>query len=241
MTILPTDDEVLKLLKPGQSDVEDTFIERKTGYKKEEVLRTIVAFANSLPHDKYGILFLGATNEGDIAGLSDLEKCQQNIRRLCDDVCYPAIKYSIKVIEEKGGKRLLAVIIYDNHEKPYFSGQAFVRHGSSSVNASEEEYKKLIAMRNSKVFEINQWDKNQLVTVIAKGRKLGPAHSKLGTSFQKIYECFVIECNAHSVTLKIQDTQKRYTEPIENIKIAYDDSKYRPMLIVEDSAAKRAI
>jgi hypothetical protein len=241
MIKLPSNSELRNLIKPDKDGGEDTFVERKEGYIAKKMIVASVAFANSVPPNGFGVIFLGVTDDGQIVGLEKHEQVQDKIKDICKNKCYPPVNYSTVVINSGIEKPVLAVIIHDNDFRPYFTGHAYVRRGNSSEKASEEEHKKLIATRNSKVFEINQWDKNQLVTVISKGRKLGPMHTSLGTSTQKIYECLVIECNAHSITFKVMDSQKRYTEPLENIKIAYDDSKYRPMLIVEDSASKSAI
>lgn len=53
-------------------NVEDNFTERKLeGAKPEELRRTLVAFANSVPKGRTAVLFIGVTETADIRGVSN--------------------------------------------------------------------------------------------------------------------------------------------------------------------------
>jgi hypothetical protein len=62
-------------------------------------------------------------------------------------------------------RHALAVIIPGSESRPHFAGLSYVRSGSESVEASEQQFMEFIAQRNSKAARILLW-KHRKVTVI---------------------------------------------------------------------------
>lgn len=65
-----TDEE----LKERLGDAEDAWTERKTAAHSEDIRKTLVAFANSVPEGEEAILFVGVDNQGNVLGVTDAEK-----------------------------------------------------------------------------------------------------------------------------------------------------------------------
>lgn len=50
---------------------ETTFVERKSAADTQDWVKSVVAFANTLRPEDFGVLFLGVTNKGEIQGQKD--------------------------------------------------------------------------------------------------------------------------------------------------------------------------
>src|SRR5438270_3560686 len=141
-----TDEE----LKCRLSDFEDGWTERKENIKgTDDIRKTLVAFANSVPDGDEAVLFVGVADDGNITGVENPEKTQNSISKTASEWCYPPIKHTVRVIGANG-KRVIAVMVQASHNKPHFAGPAFIRSGSQSKKASEEVFNQLVASRISK-------------------------------------------------------------------------------------------
>lgn len=211
-----TDDELRKRIL----DYEDGWTERKEkGVSSEDVCKTLVAFANSLPDGEEAILFIGVSDKGEIRGVDNPEKMQKMVRRLANDWCYPPINQTSRVIEENS-KWIVAVIVRSSKDRPHFAGPAFVRKGSESVNASAKEYEELIASRNSKTRSILQErEKDRVVTVEMK-----PGN------FRHI--CKVVECDAHRAIFRNTTTGEIIAASLERITISINIGNNTTMFVV---------
>ena len=58
---------------------EDNFVERKTASDSKDVLKTVVAFANSTPVGDPAILFIGVRNDGSIEDENNLDSLQRTL------------------------------------------------------------------------------------------------------------------------------------------------------------------
>lgn len=213
-------------------NLEDNFTERKPeGAKRNELRKTIVAFANSAPEGRTAILFIGVSDKAEINGVSNPDSMQKTIREICEHNCYPPIKFSCEVLNVEN-KHIVAVAIPYSNNHPHFSGPAYIRKGSESVIASEQAFDELIVKRHSKVHEIMKW-KDQIITVIAQGKKLGSTKQINSSVYRESHECRIVECTAHYIRLDDIATQDHLSEPLERISLAYDEVKRRLMLIVK--------
>jgi hypothetical protein len=156
-----TEDEVKRRLL----DLEDGWTERKPqNVGKDDVRKTLVAFANSIPEGEEAILFIGVADNGQPLGVDNPDKTQKSVRQYVD-LCYPAIRHTSKVVEWDG-KHIVAVIVQPDHNRPHFAGPAFVRIGSESVKASDSVFQELIASRTSKARALLEAKrKDELVSV----------------------------------------------------------------------------
>ncbi len=216
---------------------EDGFTERKPERAgTADFKKTLVAFANSVPEDKTAVLFIGvADNIEESDGVSDPDSLQKSIRKICEKDCYPPIKLQNQVIIPFNGKDILAVIVPSSSNRPHFAGPAYIRLGSESIVASEEIFQELVDSRTSKVAEILKW-KDKIITVEAQGKELGnskyPIDERYRGAIHKVHECKILECNSHYVRMKDISNDKFISEPLSFIKLNYDESKDRLMLII---------
>jgi len=211
---------------------EDNFVERKPeSAKRSELRKTIVAFANSIPEGRTAVLFIGVSNEGVPLGVPNPDKLQKTIREICQQDCYPPIKFRCEVITS-GDKDILAVVIPHSQHKPHFAGPAYVREGSQNVIASARLFEELITTRLSKPYEILKW-RGKTVTVMQIGKYLGSTEL-IGPEYRGRRECEVRDCTPHVVTLRDNRLLKDLSEPLDNVQLSYDTSKDRLMLIVRE-------
>lgn len=224
-----TDDELRQRL----ADNEDQLVERKSeGVKRDELRQTLSAFANTLKPDQLGILFIGvADKDGAITGVVDPDGVQKRIHEAAEG-CFPPIRsYEAHAIATDA-KTIVAVVICESKERPHFTGAAYVRVGSESVNASVEQFEKLIASRNDKTGAILRVG-NGPITVEAIGRRLENPMPTPGARYRS--EARVEACDAHSVRITIAPggmSAWLIAEPLDRVTVSYDVQRDRPMLIL---------
>jgi predicted HTH transcriptional regulator len=69
----PTDEQLRAWRRPSQ----DSFVERKSASDAGDWIRTIVAFANSTPPGRCGVLYIGVRDDGTVEGLANLDSVQK--------------------------------------------------------------------------------------------------------------------------------------------------------------------
>jgi predicted HTH transcriptional regulator len=209
------DQELLLRLR----NFEDNFVERKTSGDSKDWLKTVVAFANSTPIGYPALLFIGVKDDGTPEEKTvDLDTLQRTFNEKVKDA-YPPI-YRVTKILNVGGKQLLAVVVPGSEQRPHFAGQAFIRKGSQTVGASDEQFANLIAMRNSKAYEILKW-KGKTITLdvmnVEHTYTVGPVASS---------QAFTVEdCNQFHVTLDAGTFKK--SVPLARIEISFDQKAQR--------------
>jgi len=209
---------------------EDTFLERKPGtVNTQDVRRTLVAFANSVPDGRQAVLFVGIGDKGQILGVENAEKRQREIRRISQEECYPSINIEMRALSVRGVD-VVAVMVSGSRERPHFAGPAYVRRGSESVAASREQYEDLIASRHDKARVIQNWGRNRVITVVEDRYRLGKGRV-VGEWYARP-ECMLLECDAHTVRLQILGSGETHRVSLRQVEIGYDDAKNRPQLTV---------
>lgn len=146
-----TDEQIIAKLCPS----EDNFVERKSSSDKRDWLKTVVAFANTCPIGFPGVLLIGVRNDGTIEERVNFDSLQITLNEILNDA-YPPIFRLPKVIEHDAHP-FLAVLIPGSESRPHFSGPAFVRIGSETIRASDEQFEKIIADRSSKVRAVREF------------------------------------------------------------------------------------
>src|SRR5258708_2074120 len=121
------------------SDTEDHFTERKSKNDKGGWLRTTVAFANSTPIGYPSVLFVGVENNGTITDNGNIEDLMKSYSDSIASNCYPPI-YTMPRVFTHNGKSCIAIIIPGSEARPHFAGLAYVRDGTQTRDASEEQY-----------------------------------------------------------------------------------------------------
>lgn len=227
-----TDDQLLALLRKH----EDNFVERKSeGVTASELRQTVCAFANSVPEGRDGVLFVGIHDKtGEIAGVGNTDQLQKRVREAAQNDCYPPIAYTSAVLTVEG-KQVLAVIVPQSAAKPHFTGPAYVRIGSESPKASQQQYEELILSRNDKAREILR-HRNGVLTVLGQGYQLGSNKPLHDAAYREMRECRLLNCTAHLVTLEDIATGERFSEPLAHVTISYDHKRQRAQLMVRFSS-----
>jgi predicted HTH transcriptional regulator len=212
--LIITDTDILSRLE----NLEDSFVERKTEGDSGDWLKSVVAFANSMPVGYPAILFIGVKNDGTVQGLKNPDSVQKSLSNKIASA-YPVPYYWTKVLE-RGGQSFLAVIVPGRDTRPHFAGPAYVRDGSKSIAASEEQFKILMAQRNNVAYELLKW-RGKPVSMWQPNKVGSVYHPSTGYRSEALVE----ECNQFYVTLRIG--QDRVSFSLESFTIGFDHAKNR--------------
>jgi hypothetical protein len=209
-----TDDEIQRRLK----DREDHFVERKTEGDHKDFLKTIVAFANSVPDNQTAILFIGVRDDGKVAGLQNPDSLQNTLSEICERKCYPkSDPQPVMRVLREGETEYLAVVVEPSKNRPHFGGPAWTRAGSKTIVASDRLFQELVDSRTSKVHEILKC-KGKVVRVIWVFKNTPPVMSiSEAMNYPAPCECIVEGCNSHYVELMNCGSQNYFSEPLGNV------------------------
>ena len=211
-----SNEDLLARLRSG----EDNFTERKTFQDKNGWLKTAVAFANSVPIDWPGILFIGITNAGAFESPApDLEKLGMDVTQQISRA-YPPIFHLPKVVIDENGSKCLAVLIPGSAERPHFSGKSYVRIGPRSEEASEQQFRELLSKRLGKTRAILEW-KDKLVRILTYPRHSSASKAETGK---------IVACNSFYVTIEFETPTKGLrleSFPLDEMALFYDHSNDR--------------
>src|SRR5271170_7498240 len=98
---------------------ETTIVERKRVSDTQDFPKTVVAFANTFRPDEEGILFIGATDKGEIEDHnSSLDQMQRTFIQKTRDI-YPEPPYYHTAEVREDGRSCLAVVVPGGGLKPY--------------------------------------------------------------------------------------------------------------------------
>jgi predicted HTH transcriptional regulator len=195
---------------------EDHLVERKTVKDEKDWKKTAVAFANSAPIGVPAVLYIGVRNNGDIeTPQQNLDETQRRFNSKMQQV-YPRIAYVPKIIADDG-RQALAVIIPGSELRPHFAGLSYIRIGSETREASEQQFAELIAQRNSKVRKILSY----------KGRPV-LVFNRYGSAFNLTESMWtgnitVTDCNEFWLTL--MHDSALVTIKMKAVEISFDHAK----------------
>jgi Putative DNA-binding domain len=220
MTILDmTDDDLLRRMR----NFEDHFVERKTANDTKDILKTIVAFANSAPVGFPAILYMGVKDSGEIeTPQRDLDKLEKEVNKKLQNT-YPRIPCIQRVISDQN-RQALAVIVYGSENRPHFSGPSYIRTGSESPEASREQFHELISRRNSKVSRILEY----------RGKVISAANLDRNGMLSEWGGTITIHyCDQFYVTIGSTVDSERHSFPLSDVEISFDDARDRLLLRVK--------
>jgi hypothetical protein len=218
-------------LRARLRDPEDGFVERKTTFDAGETREAVVAFANSAPENRPGLLFLGVRPNGDPVGLAGDpdELARTKLNHVCSRQCVPPVAYTTAVLREDTAL-VLAVIVPLSPERPHFSGHAYVRVGSRTERTSEKALDELIASRNTLAGALLRLKGPNFVSLWIRGKEIGVPIFESHLSDER--DATIVDCNAHYVTLNLVSAGRTVTEPLENVTLSFDTYKNRPLIFV---------
>jgi len=218
MKIGLTDSDIMARL----SNLEDSFVERKTEGDSGDWLKTVIAFANSAPIGYPALMFIGVRDDGTVPGLANPDSTQKSLSTKIAN-SFPVPYYLSKVLDSEG-RKFIAVIVPGSEFRPHFAGPAFVRTGSQTVAASEEQFGRLIAQRNSAAYELLKW-LDKTVSIWHPSKAGATYHPTTGYR----NEGKVTECNQFYVTIAGSPIGGQSDTPVsfalDTLDIGYDHSR----------------
>lgn len=200
---------------------ETTFVERKSASDTQDILKTVVAFANTLRPDQEGVLFLGVTDKGIIQGhnSTELDSLQKKFVDKTQNI-YPERPYYTTHTVHKDDKSCLAIVISGGSHKPYFAGPPYLRIASTTKAASQEQFEQLLATRSDKAYFLQQW-LDRAITIRTFSRIEGIAYRM----DKHESEATLLACNGFYVTVFLNNG--RWSYPLNRVDIAFDHRKDR--------------
>ena len=220
---------------------EDSLREKKVESDLKDLLKTMVAFANSVAPDDTAQIFIGEKDDGTVQGVTNSDSIQKRVQKTAEDI-YPEIYYRTEVYEREG-KQCVRVDIKHNGLAPHFGGPAWVRRTSVTEKATEEFYQQMVEQRLSTVRVLLKW-LNEIVTVqgTQPPKSIPPgATNPLGFLNNEwsvgIHEARLILVNAHWVTFRVhvsQATTAEKSEPLEKLMLSWDDERRRLKILIRN-------
>jgi len=134
---------------------EDYLVERKVESDLKDLLKTLVAFANSVKPGHIATILIGERDDGTAVGCTNPDNIQKTVRKEAEKIYPPIIWRS--TVYQKEDKYCVRVEVEASGDTPHFGGIAWVRRGSSTVQASEEVFQTLIEIRLEKIRELCKW------------------------------------------------------------------------------------
>ncbi len=138
--------------------------------KPKSWLKSVSAFANTLG----GSLFFGVDNGGNVKGLDDIQHVSEMISMKIRDYMDPLPNVDMVPLEVEG-KKVLQLKVLKGKFTPYYyvgDGQrvAFVRNGTDSLPATDEEMKRLVLSGANRTYDSLKSDvqtKNSSFVILA--------------------------------------------------------------------------
>ena len=153
------------------------YIESETVELKQELNKNIKKEIVALANSKGGTIYIGITDDGKALGLknikSDIESLGGMIREGIIGNLTTYTDIEVKKIEEK---EIIELHITSAPDKPYYladkglkSSGVYIRHGSSTIQATDEIIKKMILDSSKKSFEEEVSNIQELTFEYAEG------------------------------------------------------------------------
>ncbi|MGD0654074.1 MAG: ATP-binding protein [Thermoguttaceae bacterium] len=219
---------------------EDNLLERKLESDLKDLLKTLVAFSNSVKPGHIAILLVGERNDGTIQGVTNPDDIQKKIRKECDKI-YPPILWRSQVYEKEGNHCVRVEIEYDG-ETPHFGGPAWIRKGSESIIATDEVFQRLIDLRSGIVYELTKWldkevtihgDESTVPATLREGVFSSPSVRTFSHRWKREEYAKIVFVNTYWVTFTKLGTDKKVSEPLSKLTLSYDDKKEQLKVIID--------
>ncbi|MCL2087582.1 MAG: putative DNA binding domain-containing protein [Oscillospiraceae bacterium] len=138
----------------------------------DDIKKEVTAFANG----SGGKLYVGVADNGDVVGLSDAQADIISVNNMIRDGIKPDITLFAKSrIEEINDKSVIIIEVQSGTARPYYlTGKGirpegvYVRHGSSSVPATDTAIRKMIRQTDGESYEKLRSTEQELMFEFAK-------------------------------------------------------------------------
>lgn len=123
----------------------------------DDIKKEIVAFANC----QGGLLYVGVSDDGEIAGVDNADKITQQISNMVRDAIKPDVTMFVHYdIIEQEGRQIVEVSVQRGTNRPYYLSKkglrpegVYVRQGTSSVPATDTFIRQMIKETDGDSFE----------------------------------------------------------------------------------------
>jgi hypothetical protein len=211
---------------------EDSLREKKVENDLKDLLKTLVAFANSVAPGDTAQIFIGERDDGTVQGVTNADNIQKSVKKEAEKI-YPGIYYKTEVYEREA-KQCVRVDVKHNGLAPHFAGAAWIRRGAVSEPATQELYEQLIELRSDKVRELLRW-LNKTVTVSWSNKAQGVFGPNWGA-----YECELIAVTEYFSTFRqTQGQVAPQSEPNAWLDLSRDDRNRRLQVYVNPEMKTR--
>ncbi|WP_420627582.1 helix-turn-helix domain-containing protein [Candidatus Leptofilum sp.] len=219
---------------------EDNLLERKVESDLKDLLKTLVAFSNSVKPGHVATILIGEKDDGTVQGVKNPDNIQKRIRKECDKI-YPPILWR-SMIYKKMDKFCVRIEIEHDGDTPHFGGPAWVRQGSETVIATEQVFQQLVDLRSDIVSELAKW-LGKKVTVHGDTSTVPVSRREESIGARPMIHLFshrwawdelaeVVFINNYWVTFDKLKIGKRVSEPLSKITLSFDDENDRLRVIV---------
>jgi Putative DNA-binding domain len=217
---------------------EDSLREKKVESDLKDLLKTLVAFANSVAPEDTARIFIGEKNDGTVHGVTNTDNIQKSVKKEADKI-YPEIYFKTEVYEREG-KQCVRVDIKYNGLAPHFGGAAWVRKGSETIVATEELYQQMVELRQDKVRVLSRWLKHEITVEGTQSQKpfMADPYSVSGAEWSVgVHQATLVDVNMHWVTFNVHASQNHRfdkSEPMEKLLLSWDDERKRLKVVVKN-------
>lgn len=136
--------------------IENSSTEFKREYT-EDIKKSIIAFANT----NGGTIYIGIENDGSVRGVNDFDDTILKISNAVRDAIKPDVTLFVSYeSEDIEGVTILKIVVQKGTENPYYLANkgirpegVYVRHGASSVPATETAILKMIKETDGEKYE----------------------------------------------------------------------------------------
>lgn len=142
---------------------------------------------------------------------------------------YPRVPYQQRAIQV-GEKQIIAVVVLGSELRPHFAGPSFVRRGSESMEATQEQLGLLIAQRSSKVYRLSQHIGKPITLSIKCVQPNG--YFSLNRDGAKLFDCNESWVTVHRTSLH---PPIYVSYPLENVNLGFDHQYGRLELFTSEN------
>ena len=137
------------------------YIESETLELKQELNKNIKKEIVALANSKGGTIYIGITDDGEILGLNNIKNDVESLSGMIrEGIIGNLTTYTDIEIKEINQKAIIELHITSAPEKPYYLADkglkpsgVYIRHGSSTIQATDEIIRKMLVESSKKNFE----------------------------------------------------------------------------------------